>query len=162
MVKISREEEKIRMENIRLLMAKGLDKDLICKEMGIHPRTLRRYMKMIREDTIAAFDGKQIVDLWVAHKKRMEAIIQECSFKLTIGADSDVSPDKLYRAIQNASESITDMGIKIGIVPPVTQQLSIDVVAKKEDDNLRELLAGHRANIDNTTPALPAPETNEQ
>ena len=161
MPKISRQEEKIRLEEIRLKMAQGLDRDQIITEIGIHPRTLTKYQKLIREETIAAFDGQQIVDLWIAHKKRMEQIIQECREKLESGEDADVSPDKLYRAIQSASESITDMGIKIGIVPPVTQQLTLDVVAKREDDNLKALLIGHRANIENTaTSALPAPETN--
>ena len=162
MPKISRQEEKLRMEEIRLLMARGLERDAIIKEIGIHTRTLTRYQKLIREETIAAFDGQQIVDLWVAHKKRMEQIITECKEKLESGGDADVSPDKLYRAIQSASESITDMGIKIGIVPPVTQLLTLDVVAKREDENLRELLIGHRTNIENTTAtALPAPKTNE-
>ena len=150
------------MEQIRLLMARGLEKDAIIEQIGIHPRTLTRYKKLIREETIAAFDGQQIVDLWVAHKKRMEQIIQECKSKLESGEDADVSPDKLYRAIQSASESITDMGIKIGIVPPVTQQLTLDVVARREDENLKELLIGHRTNIENTTAtALPAPETDK-
>lgn len=161
MPKISRREEKIRMEEIRLLMANGLERDAIINKLEIHPRTLTRYMKMIRDDIIAAFDGQQVVDLWVAHKKRMEGVIQECAAKIASGTDSDVSADKLYRSMQSASESIIDMGIKIGIVPQVAQQLTIDVVARKEDDNLRELLIGHRASIENTTPTLPAPEADK-
>jgi len=161
MPKISRQEEKIRMEQIRLLMAQGLERDAIINELNIHPRTLSRYKRLIREETIAAFDGQQIVDLWIAHKKRMEGVIQECASKIASGTDSDVTADKLYRSMQSASESIIDMGIKIGIVPPVTQQLTIDVKERKEDENLRELLIGHRASIENTTPTLPAPETDK-
>ena len=161
MPKISRQEEKIRMEEIRLLMAQGYERDAIINKLGIHPRTLTRYKKLIREETIAAFDGQQIVDLWVAHKKRMEGIIQETAAKIASGTDSDVTADKLYRSMQSASESIIDMGIKIGIVPQVAQQLTIDVKERKEDENLRELLIGHRASIENTTPTLPAPETDK-
>lgn len=161
---ISVREQRIRLNRVRELLAEGRTKQEICDDIGIHKRTLTRYMNLIREATIGDFDGKKVVDLWVAHKMLMEQTIRECKVKLDLGESSDVAPEKLYRAIQQASESIIDMGIKIGIVPPVTQQLSIDVLEKKEDDNLRKLLLGHKASIDSTTEteALPAPETIEE
>ncbi len=158
---LSRRQMRLRKNEIRILLAEGKTKQQICDTLSIHIRTLHRYMELIREDTIGAFDGKKIVDLFIAHRQRMEEIIQECKTKLLLGVESDVAPEKLYRTIQSASESITDYAIKVGLVPPVVQQLSVDITAKKEDDNLRELLLGHRANIENTTPTLPAPEANE-
>ena len=156
---ISVREQTIRLNRVRELLAEGRTRLEICDEVGIHKRTLTRYMNLIREATIGDFDGKKVVDLWVAHKMRMEQTIRECQTKLALGESSDVSPEKLYRAIQQSSESIIDMGIKVGIVPPVTQQLSIDVLEKKQDDNLKQLLLEHKASIDSTTEALPAPET---
>lgn len=147
MPRISRAEEKIRLEKIRVMLAEGRNKDDISTTLGIHPRTLRRYKRLIREGIIGDLDGKKVVDLWVAHKKRMEQIIAECYRKLDKGADSDVSPDKLYRTIQSCSESITDMGIKVGIVPPVAQKLNVDMEVKKEDEDLAKLLATHRKDI---------------
>ena len=115
---------------------------------------------MVREQLIGDFDGKKVIDLWTAHKTRMEGIITECYAKLAMGPASDVSPDKLYRTIQQASESITDMGIKVGIVPTVAQRLSVDVTEKKEDDKLRELITGYRAEISETVPKESTEETN--
>ena len=161
MPKVSARTVKIRLNKIRVLLAEGRTKEEICEKVGIHPRTLNKYKNMIREEIIGEFDGKKVVDLWTAHKKRMEQIIQECMEKLSDGADGDVSPDKLYRTIQNASESITDMGIKIGIVPQVAQKISVDVTEKKEDDRLEELLAGYKQQIANTTSEKPSEETNK-
>lgn len=161
MPQLSRRQMRLRKNKIRILLAEGKNKQEICDALSIHIRTLHRYMEMIREDTIGAFDGKKIVDLYIAHKQLMEEIIQDCKAKLLLGEASDVAPEKLYRTIQQASESITDYAIKVGLVPPVVQQLSIDVTAKKEDDTLKELLLGHRASIEQTTPTLPAPKANE-
>ena len=160
MPKISRRQERIRLNKIRVLVAEGKDKDAICDKMQIHPKTYNRYLNMIREQLIGEFDGKKVVDLWTAHKTRMEGIIAECYEKLAMGAASDVSADKLYRTIQQASESITDMGIKVGIVPTVAQKLSVDVTERKEDDKLRELITGYRAEISETVPKESTEETN--
>ena len=160
MPRISRRQEKIRLEKIRVMFAEGKTKEEICEKLDIHPRTLNRYENMIREQVIGDFDGKKVVDLWTSHKKRMELIIQECNEKLALGAASDVSPDKLHRAIQQASESIIDMGIKIGIVPTVAQKLSVDMEVKREDDRLKELLTGYRAEITNTSPEESAEDAN--
>jgi hypothetical protein len=149
----------IRLNKIRVMLAEGRKNDYICEKLEIHPRTLNKYKNKIREEIIGDFDGKKVVDLWTAHKERMEKIIQECMDKLEQGADGDVSPDKLYRTIQSASESITDMGIKIGIVPPVAQKLSVDVTEKKEDDKLKELLTGYKSTIADETTTEPTEKT---
>lgn len=140
----------MRMEKIRLLLAEGKTRHEITKIMKIHPRTTRKYLDMIRENTILDHADKKVLDIWIAHKRRMEGIIKECYEKLESGADSDVSPDKLYRAIQSASESIMDMGIKIGIVPTQAQKLSIDVKEQKEDDKLKALLRGYQSEVNST------------
>ena len=160
MPKISRRQEKIRLNKIRTLLAEGMNKEEVCDKMQIHPKTYTRYLNMVREQLIGDFDGKKVIDLWTAHKTRMEGIITECYAKLAMGPASDVSPDKLYRTIQQASESITDMGIKVGIVPTVAQRLSVDVTEKKEDDKLRELITGYRAEISETVPKESTEETN--
>lgn len=157
---ISRRQERIRLEKIRLLIAEGKTQQEIMDAIGVSRRTLNRYENMIREDTIAKFDGKRVVDLWTAHKKRMDTIIQECREKIALGSQSDVSPEKLYRQIQQASESIIDMGIKIGIVPTVTQRLSVDMEVKQEDDKLKQLLGSYRTEIADTQTTEPSEETN--
>jgi hypothetical protein len=148
------------MEKVRVLMAEGRTKQEICDEMGMHQRTLTRYENRIRERIIGDYDGKKVVDLFTAHKKRMEAIIQQCRVYLAMDPSvCPVAPEKLYRAIQSASESITDMGIKVGIVPTVAQRLSVDLEVKKDDEKLKELLKGHWDTIDSTIPKTDAPES---
>jgi hypothetical protein len=146
--RLTAEEQRLRMERIRVWMAEGRTDEYMAKQEDIHHRTVKKYKKWVREKIIGDYDGKKVLDLYVAHKKRMESIIADCYAKLNGGMASDISEEKLYRAIQQASESIIDFGLKIGIVPSQPQQLALDMKVSREDDRLRLLLERNRAELE--------------
>ena len=156
--RISIRQKRLRIEKVRLLMAQGHTDQFIMDELTVVKRTLNNYKKLVRIQTLKEYDGKQVVDLWIDHKKRMENVINQAYDKLALGKDSDVTPEKLYKVIESASESIINMGVKIGIIPQITQRFHLEAQVKQDDDKLRNILEEHRLEIERT--GLPAEPNN--
>lgn len=154
MPRMSREETRLKIENIRLLMAAGASDEQIMRQHKIGKRMLNAYQRSIRHTLIEELDTSQVIDLYAKHKERMQDLIRRAYTQMQPirNSENEITGfgnrgefTGLIRTITECSESILTMGMKLGLIPTSPERYELKAeVAHVVSDELTKLLDGYR------------------